>query len=298
MSADRAELAVSLAAPLARWWWARGLLTQMAGIADATAELPSAAALPPASAGLLRWARGTMRIALGRTAEAAPLLADVVADATARDDPWLLGHGLVGLAMTRPPEDPELPGMFTEAVAALRRSGDVWSVAFALVPHGDVALLSGDLAGGRPRARGGAGPRPGARRRPPHRDPPRPAGARRPARRGRRRPPVTGSPVPPRCTAPLGDQEGLAYCLDGLAGLALLTGDARTAARLSGAADAVRTSIGVAVWPLLQSLVAQLADGVRAALGEAEERRERAAGAATDPWEALEAGLAAARAGR
>ncbi len=47
VSADRAELAVSLAAPLARWWWARGLLTQMAGIADATAELPSAAALPP-----------------------------------------------------------------------------------------------------------------------------------------------------------------------------------------------------------------------------------------------------------
>jgi hypothetical protein len=46
---------------------------------------------------------------------------------------------------------------------------------------------------------------------------------------------------------------------------------------------------------LLQSLVAQLADGVRAVLGEAEERRERAAGAATDPWEALEAGLAAVR---
>jgi len=44
---DRAELAVSLAAPLARWWWARGLLTQMAEIADATAHLPSAADLSP-----------------------------------------------------------------------------------------------------------------------------------------------------------------------------------------------------------------------------------------------------------
>jgi hypothetical protein len=45
---------------------------------------------------------------------------------------------------------------------------------------------------------------------------------------------------------------------------------------------------------MLQSLVAQLAAGVRAALGADEERRERAAGAATDPWEALDAGLAAA----
>ena len=108
VATDRAALAVALAAPLARWWWARGLLVAMADIADATAALPSAAALPPDAAGLLLWARGTMRIALGRTAEAAPLLADVVADGRARDDPWLLGHGLVGLAMTRPPEDPEL----------------------------------------------------------------------------------------------------------------------------------------------------------------------------------------------
>ena len=50
----------------------------------------------------------------------------------------------------------------------------------------------------------------------------------------------------------------------------------------------------MAVWPLLRSLVAaQLGDGVRAALGEDEDRRERAAGAAADPWEALDAGLAA-----
>ena len=90
----------------------------------------------------------------------------------------------------------------------------------------------------------------------------------------------------------IGDQEGLAYTLDGLAGLCLLAGDARAAARLSGAADAVRTSIGVAVWPILQPLLAQLADGVRASLGEEEDRRERAAGAATDPWEALAFGLA------
>jgi len=91
----------------------------------------------------------------------------------------------------------------------------------------------------------------------------------------------------------IGDQEGLANCLDGLAGLALLQADARTAARLSGAADALRTKLGVAVWPLLQSLVTVLADGIRAALGDDEDRRERAAGAALDPWDALHDGLEA-----
>jgi hypothetical protein len=45
---------------------------------------------------------------------------------------------------------------------------------------------------------------------------------------------------------------------------------------------------------MLQSLVAQLAACVRAALGVDEERRERVAGATTDPWEALDAGLGAA----
>jgi hypothetical protein len=195
--------------------------------------------------------------------------------------------------MTRPPDDPELPGLLADAVTALRRSGDSWSVAFALVPHGDAALLAGDLdsavrlheeALGLARGIGDdhltatlldqlgldallSGDLAAARDR---------LGAAAALHRA------------------LGDLEGLAYCLDGFAGLALLTGDARTAAWLSGAADAVRASIGVAVWPMLQSLVAQLADGVRAALGAEDERRERAAGAEADPWTALDTGLAAA----
>ncbi|MET0765132.1 MAG: DUF4062 domain-containing protein [Blastococcus sp.] len=292
VATDRAELAVALTAPLARWWWARGLIVQMATAADETARLPSAAALPARSAALLQWARGSMRIALGRVDEAAPLLAAVVDGARERADPWLLGHGLVGLAMTRPADDPELPGLFREAVEALRRSGDVWSVAFALVPHGDVALLAGDVAGAVTAheealalARGigddhlvatlldqlgldalMAGDAASARRR---------LGEAAGLHRA------------------IGDQEGLANCLDGLAGLALLQADARTAARLSGAADALRTRLGVAVWPLLRSLVTMLADGIRAALGDEEDRRERAAGAARDPWDALHAGLEA-----
>jgi len=290
VATDRAELAVALTAPLARWWWARGLLVPMAAVAEETARLPSAAGLPPESAALLRWARGSMRIALGQEAAAAPLLTAVVEDARRRDDPWLLGLGLVGVGMTRTAEDPGLPALYEEAVQALRRSGDSWWVAFALVPHGDAALLSGDVpaalraheeALGLAQELGDdhltgtlldqlgfdalmAGDPDTARTRL--------AAAAALHRAGQ-------------------DREGLAYCLDGLAGLALLTGDARAAARLSGAADAVRAALGMAVWPMLRPLMAQLDDGIRAGLGDADDRTARAEGAAADPWEVLDAAL-------
>jgi predicted ATPase len=294
VATDRADLAVALTAPLARWWWARGLLVPMAAVAEETARLPSAAALPPGSSALLQWARGAMRIALGREEEAAPLLTAVVEDARQRDDPWLLGHGLVGLAMTRTAEDPALPELLAESVEALRRSGDSWSVAYALVPHGDVALLGGDV----------------------------PAAVRAHEEalglaRGLGDEHLTATLLDQLALDALmigdastarerlveaaslhraaQDREGLAYCLDGLAALALLTGDARAAARLSGTADAVRLSLGIAVWPMLRPLVAQLADGIRAALGAAEDRTARAEGAAADPWDALDAGIAAVR---
>ncbi len=291
VATDRAELAVALTAPLARWWWARGLLVPMAAVAEETARLPSAATLPPESAALLQWARGSMRIALGQEESAEPLLTAVVEDARRREDPWLLGLGLVGVAMTRTAGDPALPALYEEAVGALRRSGDTWSVAFALVPHGDAALLAGDV--------------PAALRA--HEE------ALGLARElcddhltatlldqlgldalmagdaATARDHLTAAAVLHRSGQ---DREGLAYCLDGLAGLALLTGDPHAAARYSGAADAVRDALGIAVWPMLRPLVAQLTDGIRAALGDADDRAARAEGAAADPWELLDAALA------
>jgi hypothetical protein len=87
------------------------------------------------------------------------------------------------------------------------------------------------------------------------------------------------------------DQEGLANCLDGLAALVLALGVPRAAARLAGAADAARAAIGLAVRPLQRSHVDRLAAGIRAALDEDDEPRERTAGAAAGPWAALDAGL-------
>lgn len=291
VDSDHAELAVRLAAPVARWWWARGLLTSMAEIADRTAALPSAAALPPDAAALLLWARGLTRIAQGRGADGAPLLVRLVDDARARDDPWLLGHGLTGLAMTRGIDAPDLAELLAEGVAALRRSGDAWSVAYALVPMGDVALVRGDL----PTAAGVhgealalaeglgddhltataldqlafdailAGELDLARER-----------LTRAAALHRR----------------LHDQEGTAYCLDGLAGLALASGRPDAAARAAGAAETARAGIGLAVWPLVQALGDQLDGAIRAALGPETDARERAVGAAAGPWAVLDTALA------
>ena len=292
VAADRADLAVGLAAPLARWWWARGLLGPMGEIADATARLPSAARLDPQAAGRLLWARGATRIALGRLEEASPLFDELLAAARAGDDPWILGHALTGFAMTRPPDDPRLPALLTEAVAELRRSGDTWSVVYALVPLGDVALLAGDVAGAVRVHEEGLGLARGI-------------GDEHlvatlldqlaldallagdaAAARGR----LTESAAVHRRVR---DQEGLAYCLDGLAALCLLQGDPGTAARLSGAADAARAELGITVWPMLRSLADGFGGAVRAALGEEEDRRQRVVGARLGPWAALDEGLGA-----
>jgi predicted ATPase len=294
VTADRAELTVALAAPLARWWWSRGELVTMGEIAEATARLPSAAALDPGAAALLRWVRGASRIIRGRPDEAAPLLADLVADARERNDPWMLGHGLIGLAMTRPPGDPQVPALLTEGVEALRRTGDAWSIAYALVPFGDVALLAGDLPAAIRAHEEGlslvrsiadehlvatlldqlaldallAGDVTTARDR------------------------LVESAELHR---EVRDQEGLANCLDGLAAICLAAGNAEAAGRLAGAAEAARAELGVTVWPMLQSLAAQLDEMVRSALGPEEDRRLRAEGAAVGPWTALDEGLAAVR---
>ncbi|CCH87486.1 ATPase-like protein [Modestobacter italicus] len=288
---DRADLVVATAAPLARWWWSRGLVVPLAEIAEETAGLPSVAALDPDAGARLAWACGQTRVLRGRAAGAAPLLAAVVAGARERADPWLLGHGLVALAGTRAPGDPALPGLLAEAVAALGRTGDAWSQAYALGSAADAAAAAGDPAAART-----------------HRE------ALEAARRA-------GDPLlvaavldrlavdavlagdlvtaRDRCTeaAELHQQQrdavGVVTCLDGLAALVLARGVPRAAARLAGAADAARAALGLVGDPLLRPALDRLTAAVHAALDADDEPRERAAGAAAGPWAALDAGLAA-----
>ncbi|WP_169063682.1 ATP-binding protein [Geodermatophilus dictyosporus] len=295
VATDRAELAVRLTAPLVRWWWAHGLLPVMAGLAEQTAALPSAAALPPDLAARLRWACAALRVTLGSPDGAVDLLDDVVTDARLRDDAWLLGHGLTARAMTLPPADPRVVPLLDEGVAQLRRSGDGWSQAFAGMLRGAVALARGDLAAV-DRVDGEA------------LELARAAGDDRiaallcdalalsallagdPARAWAR---LDEAVALHRCTR---DLQGVAACLEVLAGLAVAAGRHAAAARLAGAAESARAGLGVALWSPHRALADRLGEVLRAGLGAEEERRERAAGAALDPWQALDEGLAAARA--
>jgi tetratricopeptide (TPR) repeat protein len=282
---------VRLTAPLARYWWARGLLREMLVAAERTAALPSAAALPADAAALLLWARGAMGIALGRLEQAGPLLERLVDQARRLGDDVLLGHGLTALAMTRPP-GPALRPDLAEAVEHFRRAGDTWAVAYALLPLGHVALLEGDVATARARhlealaaveavdddhLRAQVLDQLGVD-----------AVLVGDADEARTRLAAAAA-----LHRQLSDAEGLANCLDALAALALLLGDAAQAARLCGAATRVREDVGLAVWPLVAPLHRQLSDAVRAVLGEQVDVRERAAGAALPRLDALDEGLRA-----
>ena len=175
-------------------------------------------------------------------------------------------------------------------VSAQRRSGPTWSIPYALVPYGDAALLAGDLPAA-VRAHGEALEL--ARR----------TGDEHLVATVLDRLGTDAVLSGDLATAherlfrsadlhrQIRDQEGLANCLDGLAALVLALGVPRAAARLAGAADAARAALGVAVWPLLRAQVDRLAEEIRAPLGEDDEPRERAAGAAAGPWAALAAGL-------
>jgi predicted ATPase len=292
VATDRAELAVRLTAPLARWWWARGMLPDMAGLSEQTAALPSAAALPPDLAGRLDWSRAAMRIALGSPDTAAPLLDGVVAGARARDDAWLLGHGLTAQAMARPPGDPHVVPLLDEALDSLRRSGDGWSVAFSGMLRAAVALAAQDL----PAAERVAGEALALAR----------AAADDQLAAllcdtlalaallagdlARTRARLDEAVALHRRTR---DLEGVAACLEVLAGLRVALGRHVAAARLAGAAEAARAGLGVARWSPHQALADRLREALRAALGDEVEARERAAGAALGPWAALDDELAA-----
>ena len=79
----------------------------------------------------------------------------------------------------------------------------------------------------------------------------------------------------------------LAWALLLAAGVAVQTGDPRTAALLMGAGDAVRSRGGVGVWPPQQPVLAQVEERSTGELGEAEYRAAFDRGAATPVDEAV-----------
>ncbi len=66
----------------------------------------------------------------------------------------------------------------------------------------------------------------------------------------------------------LGDRQRIAQCLEGLAAVAGTSGTAERAARLLGAADALRTAIGAPLPPARREDYHRCVDAVREALGD------------------------------
>jgi hypothetical protein len=89
------------------------------------------------------------------------------------------------------------------------------------------------------------------------------------------------------------DYEGSAYCLSGLAGLALAQKRPRVSARLIGASDYARRIVGVAVWPGMRPIDQAQRTAVTAALSPASFTAASAEGARMRIPDALAYGLAA-----
>jgi predicted ATPase len=286
---DDAGLAVRLTAPLTRYLWSRGLLGQMLDLADRVASLSSASALPPEEAALLLWTRGTIRVALGRTAEAVPLLEELLPAARETGQDRLVAQALFSIALTKPVPEGEQPAelreLLEESERLFRAAGDDWGVALALIPLGDLALLAGDVAG----ARGM------------HEEVLKHATAIGDDHMTAQAHDqlafdalfasdlATARAELGRAAAlhrSLHDREGTAYSLEGFAALALTTQEPELAARLMGAADHARRLVGVAVWPFVRPMRARLEQFVRASTPDYD--AAFAEGSVLEPAQALE----------
>jgi hypothetical protein len=89
------------------------------------------------------------------------------------------------------------------------------------------------------------------------------------------------------------DYEGAAYCLSGLAALALAKARPEVAARLVGASEHARHVVGVEVWPGMQASTDALVEAVGVALGRPAFAETRAQGAHLRVPDALDYALAA-----
>ena len=93
-----------------------------------------------------------------------------------------------------------------------------------------------------------------------------------------------------------GSPEGFAYCLEAFSGLAYRQRNLEVAAKLLGAARAIRDQISILVWPLLEPIQQQLAEWVRRRLGDEKFEEGYAAGRLLKPEQALTVALDGTRA--
>jgi hypothetical protein len=290
---DDAETAVRIAAPLFVYWWSHGLLAAMSSLAEDAARLPSARTMSADAAARLCWARSMFRISAGRTAAAVPMLRAVLDAAAELGDVQLTAHALAGLGLASAHTDAgDASALLDRAVEQFRRVGDrQWGVAYGLSTRGQLALQAADPATAtalHTEALAAAERIDNDHLRAQLRDllgvDALAAGDVATAR----------AHLAAAADLHIGlfDQEGSAYCLDGLAAVALAQGKPDVSARLLGAARHARDVVGVSIWPWLQAITDAGTAAVRAAAGAADFDRLTAEGARLRAVDALAYGLA------
>jgi tetratricopeptide (TPR) repeat protein len=285
---DDAETVGRLLAPLLTYWWSRGLLPMTYDLAEQAAALPSAARLTPYAAALLLCAQSTAMVVVGQNAQAEPLLARTLETATALGDTRLQAYALLGLggAVAERNAD-EASQRLGDAAEAFRATHDWWGVVVSLSSRGALALATGDHAAAEAM----------------HREA---LAAAELADNDYLRAQLIDMLGLDAATAgdlteardhysaaaalhtSLLDYEGSAYCLSGLAGLALRQGKPGI-----GASGYALQTVGAAVWPGMRSISQAQRAAVTAALSPASFTAAAAEGARMRIPDALAYGLAA-----
>lgn len=243
---------------------------------------------------MLLWGVAGSRVICGDADEAVPVLRELIEVQRQRGDEYSLALASTLLAGALPQERAgEARPLIEQAVATLRRIGEPYTLAFALLIVGNRTLFDGDVAKAEEHhlemlehARATSSDQMIAHA---FNQLGLDALTRGDSASARER--FAQSAAIHRHFHSL---EGLAYTLDGLAGVALMQGKPEAAAVAIGGSQAMRDRIGIEqVWPLLRAITQQLTDAVRGALGDERFEALHREGAKLRSEEAIDHALAA-----
>jgi tetratricopeptide (TPR) repeat protein len=230
---------------------------------------------------------------VGQTTEAEPLLAQTLTTATALGNARLRAYALLGLGWALMDRSTgQADQRLRDAAQAFRAIGDSWGLAITLSIRGQHALVAGDHAAAEAMHQEAL-----AAAETVDNDYLRAevldmlgldAATAGDATRARDRYSAAAA-----LHRRLLDYEGSAYCLSGLAGLALGQNKPRVAGRLIGASGNARRVVGVAVWPGMRPIDEAQRAAVTAALSPGSFTAATAEGARMRIPDALDYGLAA-----
>lgn len=284
LSRGEIDLCEAVLVPLWIYWWSRGYVPELRPLTEQILAMNPR--LQPAGRAQMLLSAASSRAITGDNEGSRPLLRELIELCRELGDERALAITQAQYAASIEVESTaQARGLLSEAAAVLLRTGDRWGAAYAFGILGQVALLEGDTdEADRVQAE-----------------------AMRHAR-------AVGSDhlvglslnergltallerdyqlaharfaESARLHERVQDREGLAYCMDGLAHLALARAQPELAASAIGTADAIRDKSGVQVWPVMQSFRAPLISEVSAALGRTAFEAARTAGRQADPAEA------------